>query len=150
MLPWRLRGETVLAMPRRHPQILFPNTRGNVMLPSAWKWYWNPTPSAFLSSLPDGHWLLERHRGTARKRTFDLYELRHRAATWMSELPPRGLGLDPAAVAAQLGHRDGGRLVMRLYRHMDQEEALKRVGDAFRGDPGSMGPDEIRVTDLGA
>jgi integrase len=70
-------------------------------------------------------------RSTSR-RLYDLYELRHFAATWMLESPEDGgLGLSPADVAVQLGHRDGGRLVMTLYGHPSEDFARKRIQRAF-------------------
>lgn len=41
------------------------------------------------------------------------------------------LGLDPAVIAEQLGHKDGGRLVEELYGHPDKKIRLARVRDAF-------------------
>ena len=125
----------VLEMPRLHETLLFPTLRGSLMRPPAWRWYWNPIRAAFGATLPHGHWLREREALVGRgERGLDIYELRHRAATWMSEPPPNGLGLDPAAVAAQLGHTDGGLLVTKLYRHMNIQDALDRVAEAFNND----------------
>ena len=41
------------------------------------------------------------------------------------------LGLDPADIAQQFGHQDGGELVRRLYGHSDTALARERVRDAF-------------------
>lgn len=55
------------------------------------------------------------------------HELRHAAATIMLER-----GLDVSDVAMQLGHTDGGKLVMDLYGHPRVELARERVEQAFR------------------
>jgi integrase len=41
------------------------------------------------------------------------------------------LGLPPHIVAEQLGHRDGGKLVVTLYGHPDKALARKAIRDAF-------------------
>lgn len=62
-------------------------------------------------------------------RDLDLYELRHACATLLLER-----GLAPADVAVQLGHTDGGRLVMTLYGHPDERRARDRLRMAFAYD----------------
>ena len=52
----------------------------------------------------------------------DLYELRHAGATMLVE---RGVSL--ADVAFQLGHQDGGRLVMTLYGHPGEDAIRDRL-----------------------
>jgi hypothetical protein len=42
--------------------------------------------------------------------------------------------LTPADVAVQLGHTDGGRLVMTLYGHPDEDRARDRLDLAFAAD----------------
>lgn len=41
------------------------------------------------------------------------------------------LGLDPAVIAEQLGHKDGGRLVEELYGHPDSRVRRRALRDAF-------------------
>lgn len=41
------------------------------------------------------------------------------------------LELDPAVVAEQLGHKDGGRLVEQLYGHPDKGRRRQKIRDAF-------------------
>jgi hypothetical protein len=41
------------------------------------------------------------------------------------------LGLDPAVIAEQLGHKDGGRLVEELYGHPDKRIRRSRLREAF-------------------
>jgi integrase len=66
----------------------------------------------------------------------DLHELRHACATLLLER-----GLAPADVAMQLGHSDGGRLVMTLYGHPEEGRARERLDLAFAAD----GPQDSRV-----
>lgn len=42
------------------------------------------------------------------------------------------LGLSPHLAAEQLGHSDGGELLMRLYAHPDPTETLDAILRAFR------------------
>ena len=57
----------------------------------------------------------------------DFYELRHFCATHLL-----GLGVSHADVAVQLGHTDGGALVMSTYGHPSEEAARQRLRAAFR------------------
>ena len=77
--------------------------------------------------------LAASRRGVAREDgpPLDLYELRHACATLLER------GLSPADVALQLGHSDGGRLVMQLYGHPDEDRARDRLKMAFATDAGS-------------
>lgn len=56
----------------------------------------------------------------------DFYELRHFCATHLLEL-----GVSHADVAVQLGHTDGGALVMSTYGHPSEEAARERLHRAF-------------------
>lgn len=68
-------------------------------------------------------------------RDLDFYELRHACATLLLER-----GLSPADVAVQLGHTDGGRLVMILYGHPSEDRARERIDLAFSLDDGHNRP----------
>ena len=57
----------------------------------------------------------------------DYYELRHFCATHLLEL-----GVSHADVAVQLGHTDGGALVMSTYGHPSKNAARERLKRAFR------------------
>lgn len=72
-------------------------------------------------------------RAAAGLSDMDFYELRHWCATQLLEM-----GVMPNDVAVQLGHTDGGKLVMETYGHPSDELARERVRAAFRP----------RVTDL--
>jgi integrase len=54
------------------------------------------------------------------------YELRHFCATHLLEL-----GCSHADVAVQLGHTDGGRLIMSTYGHPSETAARERLARAF-------------------
>jgi integrase len=54
------------------------------------------------------------------------YELRHFCATHLLEL-----GVSHADVAVQLGHRDGGSLVMSTYGHPSEQAARERLKRAY-------------------
>jgi len=60
--------------------------------------------------------------------TMALHELRHFCATYLLEL-----GLAPADVAVQLGHTDGGALVMSTYGHPSDRAARARITAAMDG-----------------
>lgn len=61
------------------------------------------------------------------------YELRHCAATLLLER-----GVSPWDVAIQLGHTDGGQLVMSLYGHPSEDAARARVAAAYDPDVASL------------
>jgi integrase len=56
----------------------------------------------------------------------DYYELRHFCATHLLEL-----GVSHADVAVQLGHTDGGALVMSTYGHPSDDAARERLKRAY-------------------
>jgi integrase len=63
-------------------------------------------------------------------RAIDLYELRHACATMLVER-----GLNVGDVAFQLGHQDGGRLVMTLYGHPGEDAIRDRLKMAHSQTP---------------
>lgn len=80
-------------------------------------------------------------RQAASRPTMEFYELRHACATMLLER-----GLTPADTAIQLGHTDGGRLVMAVYGHPDESAARERIKAAFRDqEPGAAHQSERRV-----
>jgi integrase len=66
------------------------------------------------------------------------YELRHACATLLLER-----GLSPEDVAAQLGHKDGGQLVRRLYGHPDEQRQRERIALAFAEIPAEPVADRL-------
>lgn len=110
--------DALLAAPRRtDTDLLFVTTRGRPFAKSSHAYNWHPV------------------RAAAGLNGMDFYELRHFCATHLLEL-----GLSPADVAVQLGHTDGGRLVMELYGHPSETRARERLKRAFQNN----------VTDLSA
>lgn len=79
------------------------------------------TPSGKRWSKTSHHYYWKRLAKLAGRPGFDHYELRHACATMMLER-----GATPADVAQQLGHTDGGRLVMSTYGHPSEAGARAR------------------------
>lgn len=73
----------------------------------------------------------------------DFYELRHFCATHLLEL-----GVSHADVAIQLGHRDGGALVMSTYGHPAGAGARSRLRAAMTRRKPAAEPDDIRDLEL--
>lgn len=87
---------------------LFVTRNGRQYKRSGLLWYWNPVRSVF------------------GRPGMDFYELRHFCATHLLEL-----GVAHADVAVQLGHTDGGALVMSTYGHPSEDLARERLKRAF-------------------
>jgi integrase len=94
--------------PRLDVPWLFVTKRGLQLRETSLTYYWHPVRAAF------------------RRPEMDFYELRHFCATHLLEL-----GLSPADVALQLGHTDGGALVMSTYGHPSEDAARARLKRAF-------------------
>jgi len=73
------------------------------------------------------HYYWDRVRVAGGKPTMAFYELRHFCGSYLLN----DLELAPQDVAHQLGHTDGGGLVMRLYGHPSEELARRRIQRAF-------------------
>jgi integrase len=65
----------------------------------------------------------------------DYYELRHAAATMLLER-----GVTPWDVAQQLGHTDGGQLVMERYGHPSEAGARARLLAAWEPEVTPLAP----------
>lgn len=103
-------------MPRRADSpYLFTTTTGQRFSKTSHYYYWSQV------------------RAAAGRPGMDFYELRHFCAT---ELLRREVS--PGAVAVQLGHTDGGALVMSTYGHMEDAIARARVLKAFGGMPAKL------------
>jgi integrase len=99
-------------------ELVFPGLNGQQLWSSAFSWLWSPVRAAF------------------GRPKMAFYELRHFAATHLLEL-----GLSPADVAVQLGHTDGGALVMSTYGHPSERAARARILTALDGhDQGELAP----------
>ena len=108
-------AEALRAVPRQlDSPYVFHSRRGHRLTKGTLAYSWRQVAAAWRAA--DG-------------RDLDLYELRHACATLLLER-----GLTPADVATQLGHTDGGRLVMVLYGHPSEEAARDRVKMAFAGE----------------
>lgn len=119
-------AEALRSVPRQlADDIVFRTKRGGPYTGRMHHFYWNPVRSAFMATLPDSHHLKAR-RAEDSGDNFDFYELRHFCATHLLEL-----GLAPGDVALQLGHRDGGALVMSTYGHPSEHKARERIRQAF-------------------
>jgi integrase len=86
----------------------FVTPRGRRFAKSSLYYYWNPVRAAF------------------GRPGMDFYELRHFCATHLLEL-----GASHADVAIQLGHTDGGALVMSTYGHPSEDLARERLKRAY-------------------
>jgi integrase len=103
--------EAVEAVPRlAGVDLVFPGPSGRQLWSSSFSWLWKPVRAAF------------------GRPTMALHELRHFCATYLLEL-----GLAPADVAVQLGHTDGGALVMSTYGHPSDRAARARITAAMDG-----------------
>jgi integrase len=91
-------------------ELVFPALRGGQLWASSFLWAWNPVRAAF------------------GRPKMALHELRHFCATYLLEL-----GLAPVDVAVQLGHTDGGALVMSTYGHPSERAARARIAAAMNG-----------------
>lgn len=157
--------EMLQELPVLNDRFLFASKRGKLMTQSLWTTYWHPLRDAFTALLDDDHWLVRRIADCAAAKgaetdptkrarmpdgKLDFYELRHRACTYMATPKPHGLGLSAPDIAHQVGHRDGGALVERIYIHRNAELARLRIAEAMgygrrpsapaRADPEHEGP----------
>jgi integrase len=107
-------------VPRRPDPFIFHTPRGEPLQKGNHHYSWRAVRAASgisqvraASGLPDIRW----------------HDLRHFCATQLLEL-----GLDHFAVSVQLGHEDGGALVMSRYGHPSKDAARERLLAAFRLD----------------
>jgi integrase len=103
-------------VPRRPDPFVFHSPRGNPLIKGTHAWSWNKVRAS--AGLSATRW----------------HDLRHFCATQLLEL-----GLDHFAVSIQLGHTDGGALVMERYGHPSIEAAKRRLLAAFRMPEGFSG-----------
>lgn len=94
---------------------LFLTSRGQRFSKNSHYYYWRPVRALF------------------GRPGMDFYELRHFCATHLLEL-----GVSHADVAVQLGHTDGGRLVMETYGHPTELGARERLKRAYGMNVGRM------------
>lgn len=113
-LPPPARAALATVAPRLDLPWLFVTRSGRRFSKSSLYYYWNPVRAAF------------------GRPGMDFYELRHFCATHLLDL-----GVSHADVAIQLGHTDGGALVMSTYGHPSEEAARDRLKRAY-GRPGAF------------
>jgi integrase len=107
-LPPPAREALLSVVPRVDVPWLFVTRNGRRFSKSSLLYYWNPVRAAF------------------GRPGMDFYELRHFCATHLLEL-----GVSHADVAVQLGHTDGGSLVMSTYGHPAEDLARARLKRAY-------------------
>lgn len=95
-------------VPRRPDPYVFHAPRGQVLVQGSHHYYWRQVRAA--AGITDIRW----------------HDWRHLCATQLLEL-----GLDHFAVSVQLGHTDGGKLVMERYGHPSEDAARRRLLAAF-------------------
>jgi integrase len=89
------------------------------------------SPADRMWTQPSHHRYWSRLRLVAGRPGWDFYALRHTAATFLLER-----GVTPWDVAVQLGHTDGGQLVMQLYGHPTEAGARARLLAAWDAQTG--------------
>ena len=121
------RPRTVIVPPVAQDALLqVPERRSGLLFTS-------PTDKMWTQPLHYVYW--SRLRLIGNRPGFDFYELRHAAATMLLER-----GVTPWDVAVQLGHTDGGQLVMDLYGHPSEAGSRARILAAWDA---STGPTPI-------
>jgi integrase len=98
-----------------------------VPLHSAGLLFETPTGCQWTASLHHRYWVKMRLLANRPKMAF--YELRHAAASMLLER-----GVTPWDVAIQLGHTDGGQLVMERYGHPSEAGARSRLLAAWEAE----------------
>jgi integrase len=115
-------------LPHRPDPFVFHSPRGRPLLKGTHAWSWQKVRA---SAGVDCRW----------------HDLRHFCATQLLEL-----GLDHFAVSIQLGHTDGGALVMERYGHPSVDAAKRRLLAAFELSEdvgGSSATDGVSATSHG-
>lgn len=104
--------DVLLRMPRQETDspFVFVTNRGTHYTASSRTHHWNRVRCA--ASLPDMDFYL------ATRHYFGWHAL-------------NVLELEPYIIAEQLGHKDGGKLVIELYGHPDKSRARRRIREAF-------------------
>jgi integrase len=117
------RVRTVIVPPVAQDALLdVPSHRSGLLFTS-------PADRMWTQPLHHRYWSLLRRLG--KRPGFDFYGLRHTAATLLLER-----GVTPWDVAIQLGHTDGGQLVMSLYGHPSEAGARARLLGAWDAQTG--------------
>ena len=115
---------------QRSDGFVFHSPRGNPLVQGSHHYAWRSVRAA--SRLP-----LDREQAALPNVRW--HDLRHFCATQLLEL-----GLDHFAVSVQLGHEDGGALVMSRYGHPSKDAARARLLRAFAVDRREAGDSAVR------
>ena len=116
-------------VPRRPDAYVFHSVRGEPLDKASPQYSWRSVRAA--SGIP-------RERREVGLPNIRWHDLRHFCATQLLEL-----GLDHFAVSVQLGHEDGGALVMARYGHPSKEAARKRLLAVFQDPPPTTGSSAV-------
>jgi integrase len=114
----QLLREQLLARPAGTP-LVFPNEKGGVYTKSGFRSIW--LPALFAAGLAH-----EETNAAGRAivvADFRFHWLRHTAISLMARA-----GMKPEVIADRVGHRDGGGLIYRRYRHLFPSEIRTAVG----------------------
>lgn len=105
-------------------RLVFPNEKGGVYSKSGFRSIWLPA----LHAAGLAHEETNAHGRTIVVADFRFHWLRHTAISLMARA-----GMKPELIAERVGHRDGGGLIYRRYRHLFPSEVRAAVGllDAF-------------------
>lgn len=134
LLPGALDALRSIERTQEPGEVLFRTKQGKPFSQRSFFYYWSSVRDAFVSSRPPGHHLRRRMKagGVGGNGNFDFYELRHYFGTKLAH-PPAGVRpASPQDIAMMMGHKDGGELAMRVYIHTRNEDALDRIGAAWR------------------
>jgi integrase len=115
--------DAIREMPRRLGDLVFTTKRGRRYAEGTFAEYWRPVKAAFLKGIGD------RRRSELDPPDHRLrpYDLRHFGATYLLDV----LKVSAGDVAIQMGHEDGGLLVLKTYGHPSREAARERLRRAF-------------------
>ncbi len=104
--------DVLLSMPRQETDspFVFVTNRGTHYTPSSRSHHWNRVRCSV--GLPE----------------MDFYLATRHYFAWFAL---NVLELQPYIVAEQLGHKDGGKLVVQLYGHPDKTKARRKIREAF-------------------
>lgn len=114
----QLLREQLLARPTG-TQLVFPNEKGSVYSKSGFRSIW--LPALFAAGL--AHEETNSAGRTVVVADFRFHWLRHTAISLMARA-----GMKPELIADRVGHRDGGGLIYRRYRHLFPSEMRTAVG----------------------
>lgn len=107
-------------VPRRPDPFVFHSPRSKPLVQGSHHYAWRTVRAN--AGLPEIRW----------------HDLRHFAATQLLDM-----GLDPIAVALQLGHTDNGQLIMQTYGHPSEDAARARLLGLFEMDEDAIGSPSV-------